>query len=486
MLAPREDAMYIDGAWAPASGESLSIVSPSTEEVVAVITAASPDDVETAVRAARSAFDDGAWPRMPLTERIAAVQRLRALMANDIEMLARLITDHMGSPIAQSRALQVGGALQIIDTCIEVATDYSFSEVRSSGAHAALVTREPVGVVAAITPWNVPLGIPLQKIVPALLAGCSIILKPAPQTALVAYALAEMVHRAGFPPGVFNVVATDNRTAEHLVRHRGIDKLTFTGSTGVGRRIATLCGGDLRRLTLELGGKSAAIFLEDADLDSAVEALRLGSFRNNGQICTLKTRLLVPPGRRSELVERLESLVSSMPVGDPGDQATQIGPVVSARQRDVVEGYIASGVAEGARLVVGGRRPESVSTGWFVEPTVFDGVSNEMTIAREEIFGPVVAVLECKDEEDAIAIANDSDYGISGAVFSADPYRALSVAKRLRTGVVEINGNATGLRAPFGGFKASGIGREHGREGLEAYTEARSIGIPLDLADALA
>jgi acyl-CoA reductase-like NAD-dependent aldehyde dehydrogenase len=325
------------------------------------------------------------------------------------------------------------------------------------------------------------MGISVGKVVPALLAGCTVVLKPAPQTLLSGYVLAGLVERAGIPAGVVNVVPAEREASESLVSHRGVDKVTFTGSTAAGRRIAAICGNDLRRVTLELGGKSAAVVLDDADLEQTVEALRLGAFRNSGQICTLKTRVLVSRGRQQELVERLEALVATMPVGDPHDTATQIGPMVSDVQRERVESYIEAGRAQGASLVVGGGRPADLDRGWFVQPTVFSDVTPDMRIAREEIFGPVLSVLTYDDEQQAVALANDTPYGLSGAVFSADVDHALAVASRLRTGVVEVNGSGIGLAAPFGGFKDSGIGRENGREGLQSFLEPRSIGLPADV-----
>ncbi|MFC9220619.1 aldehyde dehydrogenase [Streptomyces hygroscopicus] len=482
----RHDRLFIEGQWVPAHGEHLKVVSPFTEKVIAEVPSACPEDIDRAVAAAREAFENGPWPRTPLKERMAVVEELRRLLAEHQEPIAQLITDEMGCPITQSRAIQAVNPVRVIEACLETTSGYPFRSVRTDQTGSALVTREPVGVVAAVVPWNVPMGISIQKVVPAVLAGCTVVLKPAPQTALDAYLLGELIERAGFPAGVVNIVAAERESSEHLVAHRGIDKVSFTGSTTAGRRIAALCGHDIRRCTLELGGKSAALVLDDADLDQVVEALRLGAFRNNGQICTLKTRVLVSQARQAELVERLRSLIDSMPVGDPHEEATQIGPLVSARQRERVEHYIAAGRREGATLVAGGGRPRGLERGWFVEPTLFTGVRPEMTIAREEIFGPVLSVVTYRDEAEAVDIANDSVYGLSGAVFTTDTRRGLELASRIRTGVVELNGHPAGLKAPFGGFKNSGIGREHGPEGLDAYTEPRSIGLPPDLAASLA
>jgi len=322
-------------------------------------------------------------------------------------------------------------------------------------------------------------------VAPALISGCTIILKPAPETPLDAYLIADLLERSGLPAGVFNLLPAGRETSEYLVSHPGVDKVAFTGSTAAGRRVAALCGNALRRVTLELGGKSAAVFLDDADLDDAVERLRFGSLRNSGQVCSLKTRLIVSKRREREFLDRLVALIESMPVGDPFDPATQIGPLVSTRQRNVVENYIGIGIAEGARVVVGGGRPSTHDRGWYIEPTVFANVLSGQRIAQEEIFGPVLSVLTYENEDEAVAIANDSSYGINGAVFTGDLEHGLKVAARIRTGTVELNGSPAGLRAPMGGFKSSGIGREQGYEGLASYTETRSIGITAGLADAL-
>jgi acyl-CoA reductase-like NAD-dependent aldehyde dehydrogenase len=326
----------------------------------------------------------------------------------------------------------------------------------------------------------------MLKLAPALIAGCTMVLKPSPETPLDAYLLAELLQQAGIPDGVVNVLPADREASEMLISHPGVDKVAFTGSTAAGRRIASICGNDLRRVTLELGGKSAAIFLADADLDTAVEKLRFSSLRNSGQVCSLKTRLLVPRQLEKQLLDRLTALVQSMPVGAPTDPDTQIGPMVSARHRGVVERYIDIGRTQGARVLIGGGRPADLDRGWYVEPTVFADVKPTDVIAQEEIFGPVLSVLAYDDEEEAIAMANDSSYGLNGAVFTADLDRGLSVAGRMRTGTVELDGNPVGLFAPIGGFKDSGIGREQGYEGFQSYTEARSIGVPAHLADSLA
>jgi betaine-aldehyde dehydrogenase len=476
---------FIGGKWvAPATDERIEVVSPVSEEVIATVPAGAREDVDLAVAAARQALDSGLWPAMTLGERVDILKRLRELLLEHAEEFAQIITEEMGCPISQSRTIQVVNPVGILDAYLDVAAAYPFRSVRRSENGQALVLREPVGVVAAVVPWNVPLSLTVQKLAPSLITGCTVVLKPAPETPLDAYLVGRLLKEAGCPPGVVNIVPADRDVSEYLVSHPGVAKVTFTGSSVTGRRIAQLCGLDLRRVTLELGGKSAAIVLDDADLDRTVSALRLGSFRNNGQICTLKTRLVVPAALQDEFVDRMGALLDSMPVGDPRDEATQLGPLVSARQRSVVEGYIQSGRSEGARLVRGGGRPD-IARGWFVEPTVFADVDPDATIAQQEIFGPVVAVIPYTSEDEAIAIANNSSYGLNGSVFTSDVDRGLRVARRMATGTVELNGSPAGFCAPMGGVKHSGLGREFGPEGLDPFVELKSIGLPKDLADSM-
>ncbi|MDR6507609.1 aldehyde dehydrogenase [Arthrobacter oryzae] len=485
-LMTNHDSVFIGGDWvASATRDRIEVVSPWSEDVIATVPSGSRADIDRAVAAARRALDAGPWPSMSLAERVAILKRLRELLVQRSEELAQLITAEMGCPITQSRNIQVVNPVGILDAYLETAATYPFRTVRRSANGQALVTRAPVGVVAAVVPWNVPASLTAQKIVPALLAGCTVVLKPAPETPLDAYFVARLLSEAGLPSGVLNVVPADREVSEYLVSHPGVNKVTFTGSSVAGRRIAEVSAQDLRRVTLELGGKSAAVILDDADLDAAVSALRIGSFRNSGQVCSLKTRLLVPAQLEDEFLDRLNAMIDTMPIGDPRDEATQIGPLVSARQRERVEGYIASGIAEGARLVRGGGRPSGLDKGWFVEPTVFTGVDPDATIAQEEIFGPVVSVIPYQNEDEAIAIANNSDYGLNGSVFTADIERGLRVAGRMQTGTVELNGNPAGFRAPMGGVKQSGIGREFGPEGIDAYIELKSIGISKEVADSL-
>jgi aldehyde dehydrogenase (NAD+) len=480
------DQLFIGGEWVePLASERIDVVSPFTEQVIATVPSASNADMDRAVAAARTAFDDGSWSRTTLAERTAIIARWRDLMVADRDLLAEVITDEMGCPITQSRTAQAANPAGVLDTYLEIADEYPFRSLRRSVRGSALVTREPVGVVAAVIPWNVPHAIAVQKIAPALIAGCTVVLKPSPEAPLDAYLLAEMLAKAGLPAGVVNVAPADREASEHLVTHPGVDKVAFTGSTAAGRRIASLCGHDLRRVTLELGGKSAAVILDDADLDAAVEALRHGSLRNNGQVCSLKTRIVVSRYRESEFLDRLVGLVESMPVGDPRDASTQIGPLVSARQRRMVENYIEIGRQEGGRTLIGGGRPPGLDHGWFVEPTIFTDVEPSMRIAQEEIFGPVLSVLTYEDEDQAVAIANNSSYGLNGAIFTSDIEHGMELARRIRTGTVELNGNPAGPRAPMGGVKCSGIGRANGPEGLDNYVEHKSVGLPAGTVDAL-
>ncbi len=481
------DRLFIGGEWrSPAGSERIEVISPATEETIASVAAGSEDDIDAAVRAARSALESGPWPEYTVGERIELLRHLSGEFERRKEEIARLITLEMGCPISLSRPMQAAAPKLWIDSAIEVAESYPWREVRTSATGTGLILRRPVGVIAAVIPWNAPLSTAMIKLAPALLAGCTVILKPAPETPLSAYLLAEMVQTAGFPPGVVNIVAAGRQASEHLVAHKGVDKVAFTGSTTTGRRVAELCAVDFRRITLELGGKSAAIVLDDADLGLVSQSLRLGSFRNSGQICSLKTRIVVSRRKHDELVQELIALVQTMPVGDPSDEATQIGPMVTARQRDRVEGYIATGLREGASIALGGGRPEHLPRGWYVEPTIFTGVQRDATIAQEEIFGPVLSIIQADDENDAVKVANSSIYGLSGAVFSADPDHALAVAQRLESGTVEINGASAGQFSPMGGWKSSGLGRELGPEGIDAFVETTSFGLPAELNDVLA
>jgi betaine-aldehyde dehydrogenase len=373
---------------------------------------------------------------------------------------------------------QVFASTMVLDYYTGLAREFAFEEFRQGALGPVMVRREPVGVAGCIVPWNVPLFTIMLKLGPAMASGSTVVLKPAPETPLDAFLLAEVLEEVGLPPGVINVVPAGREVGEHLVTHPDVDKIGFTGSSAAGRRIAALCGAQLKRCTLELGGKSAAIILDDADLATAIPALLPNAIMNNGQACIAQTRILASRARYDDVVEALASAMAATKVGAPLDPETVVGPLVAERQRDRVEGYIAKGREEGARVVVGGGRPSDFDKGWFVEPTVFADVDNKMTIAQEEIFGPVLAVIPYDSPDDAVRIANDSDYGLAGSVWTSDVGAGLEIAKRVRTGTYGVNGSSMNFAAPFGGFKQSGIGRELGPEGLEEYLELKGINMP--------
>ena len=472
------DSFYIDGRWArPATGDVIEVVSPHTEQVVARVPEGRPADIDAAVAAARRAFDEGPWPRTSPAERIEVVQRLSGLYAARLGDMAELITIEMGSPTSFANLAQSPAPWMQIEAFIAIARDFAWESARPGVLGSdVLVRHEPVGVVAAIAPWNVPQFTLVSKVVPALLAGCTVVAKPAPESPLDAYLLAELLDEAGVPPGVVNIVAGGREAGAHLVAHAGIDKVAFTGSTAAGRTIGAVCGEQLKRCSLELGGKSAAIVLDDADLTATMEGLRFTSFMNSGQACVAQTRVLAPRGRYAEVVDALAQTAASMPVGDPADPATEVGPMVARRQQERVTSYIEVGRGEGARLVTGGTgMPEGLDRGWYVRPTVFADVDNRMRIAQEEIFGPVVSVIAYDGVEEAVRIANDSDYGLAGTVWTADLAAGIDVARQVRTGTYGVNTYTMDFAAPFGGFKASGLGREFGPEGMAQYTEVKSI-----------
>ncbi len=472
------DTLFIDGQFvAPAGSGTIEVVSPHTEQVFARVPDGSEADIDRAVQAARTAFD-GEWSRTTPAERGALLGALSLAIQTRMDEFAGCITSQNGSPFSFSQMGQVFASTMVLDYYAGLAGTFHFEEVRAGVMGPALVRREALGVAAAIVPWNVPLFTAMLKIAPALLAGCTVVLKPAPETPLDSYLLAECLQEVGVPAGVVNIVAAGREVGEYLVKHPGIDKVGFTGSTAAGRRIASVAGEQLKRVTLELGGKSAAIFLDDADLAVAVPQALGSGFMNNGQACVAQTRILAPRDRYSEVVEALVEFTRNQVVGDPMDPATTIGPLVSDRQRDRVEGYIAVAQKDGGKIAVGGARPASQQAGWYVEPTIVVDVEAQHTIAQEEVFGPVVSVLAYDSPDDAVRIANDSQYGLSGTVFTADVAAGIDIARRVRTGTYTVNSFALEFAAPFGGYKSSGLGRELGPEGLSAYLESKAISLP--------
>ena len=472
------DKLYIGGAWVqPSSSSVFQVISPTTGELLGSAPEGLEADMDAAIAAARDAFDNGPWPQMPAADRADAMQRLLDGINANADELAQLITAEIGAPLLFSHFGQVGATAMALDYYVNLTRTFEFESVRPGMLGPVLVRKEGVGVCAGIIPWNVPLFIMMLKLAPALASGSTIVLKPAPESPLSGMYLAKLVDEAGFPPGVVNVVPAGREAGEHLVTAPGVDKVSFTGSTAAGRRIGALCGERLRRCTLELGGKSAAILLDDVNFAETVPALLPYAIMSNGQACVAQTRILAPRSRYDEAVTAFSEAMANLKVGDPAEMDTDIGPLIAARQRDRVESYVAKGVAEGARIAVGGSRPEGLD-GWFVEPTLFVDVDNSMTIAQEEIFGPVLALIPYDDVDDAVAIANDSDYGLSGSVWCSDVETGIDVARRVRTGTFTVNGFAMEWGAPFGGFKNSGVGRELGPEGLSAYLEDKSINLP--------
>jgi aldehyde dehydrogenase (NAD+) len=473
---PSRDELLIDGRWrASHSDELVDVICPSTEASIGHVPDADGDDVDDAVSAARRAFDDGPWPRMSVGDRNAVLEAALRRLESQVGDIASLVTSEMGVPISVANQL-IPAALSTGRYFMGVAAAAPDADLRK-GQLTSAVLREPVGVVASIAPWNGPFNIAVAKIFPALAAGCTVIFKPAPETPLDVYYLAEALVDAGLPAGVLNLIQGGRDAGRALVAHPGVDKVSFTGSTAAGREIASECGTGLKRVQLELGGKSAAIILDDADLAVTMEGLAMGSFFNTGQVCASYSRVLAPRTRHDEIVDALAATAESFVVGDPFDPSTTMGPLVAERQRNRVESYIAAGLDEGAKIVTGGGRPAGVDTGWFVEPTVFVGADNSMRISREEIFGPVVCVIPYDTVDEAVAIANDSEYGLHGGVFTADEHAALSIAKRVRTGTFSVNSWTYNVEAPFGGVKCSGIGRDTGREAVEAYYELKTVNI---------
>ncbi|WP_407662475.1 aldehyde dehydrogenase [Mycolicibacterium palauense] len=465
--------LFIDGGFREAAG-SIPVLEASTGELLADGPCATEADIDAAVTAARAAPAQQ-WRRCQPAERAEVLKRFAGALHSRAEATAELVSRENGMPITLSRAVNGVFPAALVAYYGKLMANTAIEDVRPSRIGRTIVRREPVGVVAAITPWNYPQALAVMKLAPALAAGCSVVLKAAPETALDALVFAEAAIEAGLPPGVLNVVPGDTVAGAHLVSHPGVDKVAFTGSTAAGRAIGEVCGRLIRPVTLELGGKSAAIVLDDAELDSTIAGLREASFVNNGQTCHISSRILAPRSRYDEIVEAVAAMAADLVIGDPLDEETEIGPLVSERQRARVLDYIDIGRREGSRCVVGGSIPPETTRGWYVEPTVFADVDNAQRIAQEEIFGPVVTVTPYRDDEDAVRIANDSPFGLAGTVWSADAARATDVARGIDTGSIGVNGYELDVRAPFGGVKDSGLGRELGPEGLDAYLAVKSI-----------
>ena len=470
------DHIFIGGAWAePEASARIDVRSATTHERVGSVPEAGEADVDAAVTAARTAFDDpSGWARWTPGQRSKALERLARALESRGEETARRVTVQNGMPIWLAQQWEQGFPPVLVRYFSDLA-EKTQEEVRPGLlGKQTLVVRRPIGVVAQVVPWNVPQAITFLALAPALAAGCTVVLKPSPETVLDAFLLAEAADEAGLPPGVVNIVPAGREVGAYLVSHPGVDKVSFTGSSEAGRKVAAACGELLRPVTLELGGKSAAVILDDAELESNLEDFFAATMVNNGQVCWLGTRILVPAARYGEITGTLADLYSGLAVGDPLDPATKIGPLVSERQRDRVEGYIAKGKQE-ARLLVGGGRPQGLDQGWFVEPTVFADVDPKATIAQEEIFGPVLSVIPYEDEQQATRIANDSDFGLGGSVWTRDPDRGAAFARTVRTGTIGVNGYNNDPVAPFGGVKASGLGRELGPEGLASFQETKTV-----------
>jgi betaine-aldehyde dehydrogenase len=489
MAVKSYDKLFIGGKWVTPQGTGrIEVINPTTEQVIASVPDGTEADLDLAVAAAREAFDHGPWPKMAPAERGAVLKKVADLIAAEMSEMAELITTEMGAPLLFSHMGQVAAPMMVLNYYAELASTFKFDEVRTGVLGGdVLVAKEAVGVVGAITPWNVPLFLAVGKLAPALAAGCTVVLKPAPETPLDAFRLAELFEAAGLPEGVLSVVPAGREVAEYLVRHPQVDKISFTGSTIAGKKIGSLCGESLKRFTLELGGKSAAIICDDADLAVSIETLLPNALMNNGQACIAQTRILAPTSRYDEVVDALCTAISEKwVVGDPMQMETGVGPLLAARQRERVEGYIAKGREQGATVALGGGRPSGFGTGYYVEPTVFTGVKNDMVIAQEEIFGPVLSVIAYDGDAEAVAIANDSDFGLCGSVWTGDNVRGLEIARQVRTGTYMVNsGMPFDFATPFGGFKNSGMGREFGPEGLEAFLEFKSITFPAGYSPAL-
>ncbi len=462
---------YYGGAWhTPSSSDTVEVISSATEEPVARVARGTAADVDAAVKAAREGFES--WSRTPVADRAQWLEDLSAAMKTRVPQIARAISHEVGTALGYSTKVQAEFPISMIGMNAKFIREARLEEELGN----SLVVKEPIGVVGCVTPWNYPLHQVVCKIAPALAAGCTVVLKPAEMAPLSAFMLAEAAHEIGLPAGVLNIVGGSGRVVgEAIVSHPGVDMVSFTGSLEAGRHIASVAAGQIKKVTLELGGKSAFVILDDAPFEKAVPAGVNNCMQNSGQTCSAWTRMLVPRSRHDEAVELARGQLARLTLGDPFDAQTRLGPLASAGQRETVLGYIEKGKQEGATLVAGGGRPDKFDKGYYVEPTIFANVDNSMTIAQEEIFGPVLSIIPYADEAEAVRMANDSPYGLSGGVWAGTPERALNVARQLRTGQVDINGGRFNALAPFGGYKRSGVGREIGPLALDEFFQLKSI-----------
>jgi betaine-aldehyde dehydrogenase len=466
------DQFYINGQWiTPAETGTIDVINSTTEEVMGRVPEGTAEDISAAVAAAKAAFE--AWAATPVAERANYLQAIADKLKARQSEIANLIADEVGMPLPLATAVQAGLPIAVANSYVQLLNNFSFEEQVNN----SLIVREPVGVVACITPWNYPLHQVVAKVAPALAAGCTVVLKPSEVAPLTAFVLAEIMDEVGLPAGVFNLVTGFGPVVgEALAAHPDVDMVSFTGSTRAGKRVSELAAQSIKRVALELGGKSANVILDDADFAKAVSSGVANCYFNSGQTCSAHTRMLVPKAKHDEAVQIAKATAEKFKPGDPKADGTRLGPLISATQQERVRNYIQKGIDEGATLVTGGTEaPEGLSTGYFVRPTIFANVTNSMTIAQEEIFGPVLSIIPYEDEDDAVRIANDTVYGLAGGVWSSDPERAKRVARRLRTGQVDINGGKFNPLAPFGGYKQSGNGREFGKFGLEEFLEVKAM-----------
>ncbi|WP_305096851.1 aldehyde dehydrogenase [Croceibacterium aestuarii] len=470
------DKLFIGGEWvAPLSGEHIEVESPVTEEIVARVAAAGDADMDRAVAAARKAFDEGPWPTTPPAERGAMLMKMADVLERRVPEIAAAWCAQIGGLEQRSEMMQMGSVMGMRGIAA-LGESFAWTETRKGQmVDTAVIAREPVGVVVGIAPWNAPFGIMLNKVAYALIAGCTIVMKPSPETPLEAYIIAEASEEAGIPPGVVNLVPADREASDHLIHSDAIDKVSFTGSSAAGMHIASVCGSKMTRATFELGGKSAAIVRDDFPIEDAANILGNTITMMSGQICAMLSRAIVTKDRHDELAGAIAKVMKGVKIGDPSDPETQLGPLAMKRQLERVEMYIEEGRKSGADLVTGGQRPPHMNKGYYIEPTLFANVDNTSRIAQEEIFGPVLCLIPAEDEEDAIRIANESNFGLNGSVMTTDAQAAYDIARKVRTGVVGQNGMRMEFGQPFGGFKQSGIGREGGEEGLWAYLETKTI-----------